>query len=499
MLKNLYHRLTARFAKKQVDENGQEVNLPVEWKDLKQQAFKKSELIARDTIHWVDKSIHYIAMKESRTDDEVLNYSRGPIAFGVWVLIFTFGFFGIWSVTAKLDSAAIARGMVILDDNRKTIQHLEGGIIEEILVKEGQTVKAGDILLKLNTTNTKARLELVQSQLFSARAAEARLTAERDDLTEIPFNEEVLKVAEENPEIKSIVESQRRLFASRQAALKGQVDIFNQRIAQFNDQITGLEAQEKAVRSQLALINEEVAVVKQLLKNGNANRPRLLALQRNAADLGGSQGEYLSLISKARQSITEAELSISNVKNDFLNKTVAELKETQVQLADLEERRRAMKDVMDRTDIIAPQSGIITDLQFHTKGGVIAPGVKIMDIVPQDDKLIIEAHVRPQDIDIVRPELPARVRLTAFKSRNTPLLKGEVVQVSPDRFTDQRTNEAFYKARIMVDEKQLHSLRHVELYPGMPADVLIVTGSRTFMSYLMSPLTDVFINAFREQ
>lgn len=499
MLKAIFNRLTARFAKKQTNDAGQEVNLPVEWKDLTQHAVKKSELIARDAVQWVDKSIHYIAMKDSHTDDEVLNYARGPIAFGVWVLIFTFGFFGIWSVTAKLDSAAIARGMVVLDDNRKTIQHLEGGIIEEIPVKEGQAVKAGDVLLKLNTTNAKARLELVQAQLFSARAAEARLIAERDDLTDIPFNEEVLKAAEENPEIRSIVESQRRLFSARQGALKGQIDIFNQRIAQFGDQITGLEAQEKAVRSQLALINEEVGVVQQLLKNGNANRPRLLALQRNAAELSGNQGEYLSLISKARQSITESQLNISNAKNDFLNKTVAELKETQVQLADLEERRRAMKDVMERTDILAPQSGIVTDLQYHTKGGVIAPGAKIMDIIPQDDKLIIEAHVRPQDIDIVRPELPARVRLTAFKSRNTPLLKGEVIQVSPDRFTDQRTNEAFYKARIMVDQKQLHSLKHVELYPGMPADVLIVTGSRTFMSYLTSPLTDVFVNAFREQ
>lgn len=454
---------------------------------------------ADKSIVQIDHFIQYIGRKDSGTDNEALNIARRPIVFGLWIIIIVLGFFGLWAAIAPLDSAAIARGVVVLNDNKKTIQHLEGGIIDELLVSEGDFVKKGQPLIRLSETAAKARLDLVIGQLLAARAAENRLTAERDSSETITFDKELLEKAKHNVEIKKIVDSQQNLFIARKNAINGQVDILKQRIAQFDDEINGLKAQEASTDNQLGLINEEISIVQQLLAKGNAQKPRLLALQRRGAELEGIKGEYQARIAKAGQAITEAELEITNITTKFINEVVDDLKETQVQLADLEERRRAAQDIMDRIVIIAPRSGIVTDLQFHTTGGVISPGAKILDIVPQDDKLIIEAHVSPTDRDIVHQGLRARVRLTAYKTRRTPILEGKLLSISPDRFVDQATRESYYKARIRINEKQLKSLKDVELQPGMPADVLIVTGTRTMMSYLFSPITDSFRKAFREQ
>lgn len=474
---------------------------PEEWNKVKQGAQALVLAAGSNALVTLDKSIHFISSsKDSKTDNEVLNTARGPLVFGVWVVIILVGFFGLWAVLAPLDSAAVAHGTVVVDTNRKTIQHLEGGIIEEILVKDGQKVQAGQALMRLDDTTAKARLDLIQGQLFSARAAEARLVAERDESDAVVLSDEIRKEAK-RPELAKILDSQLRLFDARRVATKGQIDVLNQQISQLDDEITGLAAQVDSSTNQLAFIEEEIAVVKKLLEKGNANKPRLLALQRQGALLAGNKGEYQARIAQARQEIGRAKLEISNIRSKFLNDVVTELKETQVNIADLEERKRAAKDVLDRTVISASEEGVVTDLQFHTIGGVISAGAKIMDIVPQDEKLTVEARISLQDIDVVHAGLRARVRLTAYKRRETPILEGVVEQVSADKLFDNITRESYYKARVVMDEDMMRHLtnKNIQLYPGMPVDVLIVTGTRTFMAYLISPITDTFVKAFREQ
>lgn len=426
--------------------------------------------------------------------------AREPIRVGVWMILVVFIGFGSWAALAPLNSAAIAQGVVVVDSNRKTIQHLEGGIIEEIMVHEGMQVQAGQPLVRLSETAAKARLDLLQNQYVAAKATQLRLRAERDQQAQFALEPaEFTEVKVDDAEKHEIIETQQRLFEARRLAVNGQIDVLRQRIAQLKEEINGLEAQEESTRSQSRLIAEEVATVKTLVEQKNAKKSRLLELQRTAAALEGKRGEYLAMIARARQTITESELEIINVHNNFLNDVAKQLQEVQVQLGDLKERIRASSDIFDRLVIVAPQSGVVTGLKFHTKGGVVAPGDNLMDIVPQDDKQIIEAKISTQDIDVVRPGLPARVRLTAYKVRNVPPVEGTVKVVSADKFTNERTGESYYLGRIEVDQASLDSMPDVQLYPGMPAEVLIVTGERTLLSYLMSPITNSVNRSFREQ
>lgn len=446
----------------------------------------------------LDRTAEFIAPRDIDPLGSPVNLARKPIQLGVWLIVLIFGVFGIWAAVAPLYSAAVAQGQIVVDTNRKTIQHLEGGIIDEILVKEGEHVAAGQALIRLNATSSSARVNLLNGQYVVAKATEARLIAERDGKDEMVIPKELLDQANDKA-AKETIESQKRLFESRRAAVKGQVDVLGQKIKQSKEEIGGLEAQQQSAASQIKLLDEEISVVQTLLDKGNAVKPRLLALQRQAADLKGKRGEYIALIARARQTITEAEYSIMNQKNDFQNRIAQELKDTQVTLSDLQEKIRASADIMDRVVITSPIEGTVTGLNVHTKGGVITPGEKIMDIVPSNAKLIVEAQVSPSDIDVVHQDLKARVRLTAYKSRNVPLMEGRVLNVSADRFTDPRSGQAYFMARIEIDPESLKKVKNVEPSPGMPADVLIVTGRKTVLSYLLDPISDTFLHAFREQ
>ena len=447
----------------------------------------------------MDRLTHWMAPKDpDGLSDSKIGLARGPIKFGLWTVVVVFGGFGLWSAFAPLESAAVAPGVVIAFSENKTIQHLEGGIVDEILVKEGEEVRAGQPLVKLSATAAKARADLLRAQRDAEVAAEARLMAERDGTDSITFPKELLDIAKESQEVADIIDSQERLFEARRNAVEGQVGVLKQRIEQFRDEIEGLHSQEKSAKQQIALLGEEISVVKQLVAKGNAVRPRLLALQRNQAELEGQRGEYLSLIARAEQSITQAELEIINAQNSYLNDAVTALRETQVHLSTLEEQLRASTDILERVTIAAPYSGRVNHLAVHTVGGVIGPGEAIMEIVPLEDRRIIEARIKPSDIDVVHYGLKARVRLTAYHARNLPPVDGFVIHVSADRTVDQATREAYFLARIEVDEGHLADLPGVELYPGMPTDVLVVTGKRTLLSYLFSPITDVMYKAFRE-
>lgn len=462
---------------------------------------------ARRLIHLLQRTVRGIdrvsnvlvptnrAGTEVDTPDAMI---RPKIVVGMWVIVLVFGVFGLWSVLAPLKSAAIANGQVVLDTNRKTIQHLEGGIIAEIFVREGQMVKEGDPLVRLDETAAKARLDLFKSQSISARATEARLLAARDNKKKITFPADLLKEKDTNPVVAENIDSQRRLFKTQKKNLEGQLAILRQKSEQYKDEIEGLEAQKQSATDQIKLLREEIATVEKLLKAGNAMKPRLLALQRNASALEGQRGEYQSGISRAQQSIAETEISMINLKNEYLNKVVSELKDAQAQIADLDERLRASEDTVSRIIIPAPIGGQVTGLKVHTIGGVIAPGEKIMDIVPKDDKLIVEVMVETQDIDVVHPDQEAMVRLSAYRARYVPLLQGKVTYVSGDSFVDERTGVPYYRTRIEIDYGEMEVLENVKLYPGMPTQALIVTGSRSFMSYLIDPFMLSLNHAFRE-
>lgn len=448
----------------------------------------------------IDRTVKLMTRTDYESGNEVIDVARGPIRFGLWVLFGLFGVFGVWSACAPLQSAAVAPGSIVLDSNKKVIQHLEGGIIADILVKDGDFVEQNQVLIRLDETSAKARFDILVSQVRTLRANEIRLLAERAGRTTVEFNDPWL-ADKSNPEINTILTTQTQLFESRVKALQGQIDVLNQRIKQSGEEIAGLEAQESATRTQISYLNDEIKTVKALVEKGQALRPRLLALQRQSSELTGRQGEYQAMISRARQNITQSEVEILNAKNQARNEVERELRDVQAQLADFSERLKAAEDVKNRLDIVAPQSGLIANLVFHTRGGVIPPGSAVMEIVPKDDKLIVEARVALTDIDVVHADLPARVRLSAFKARRVPVLDGKVITVSADRITDKNTGASYYLARVEIDQDEIdnHLSEKIELYPGMPAEVLIVTGTRTLLDYLFSPFGDSMFHAFREQ
>lgn len=424
--------------------------------------------------------------------------AKMPIRVGLWMIVTVFGAFGLWAAFAPLESAALANGYVVLDSNKKAIQHLEGGIVDEILVKEGSHVEAGQPLIKLNPTATSARLDLFNNQLYSYLAIEARLIAERDEKDVITFPKELLD-KRSMPEVDEIIKNQERQFKTRRDAVRGQINVLKQKIEQSKKEIEGLQAQVTSADDQIKYLKEEIKTVQILLAQGNANKPRLLALQRGLAQLEGQRGENKAMIARAEQTMAETELTINNQQNDFQNKVALELKDTQMQINDLSEKVRASQDVMNRVVINSPVTGIVTGLSVHTIGGVVPPGGKLMDVVPIGDKLIVEAKINPQDIDVVHKGLKASVRLSAFKQRNVPPVTGTVANISPDRFQDERTGISYFVARIEIDQEEIKTLQNVQLSAGMPADVMIVTGARTLLGYILSPISESFHEAFREQ
>mgnify|MGYP002641167018 CR=1 FL=1 len=421
-----------------------------------------------------------------------------PIVIGCIIIALFFGALGGWAALAPLESAAIAPGEVAIDTKRKTIQHLEGGIIGDILVRDGDVVAAGQVLIRLAEIQSRAELELLQGRYVTASAIEARLIAERDGRTDIAFPDWLLDRLVE-PEIIETVSGQVNIFASRRESLNHQTLILGKRIAQFGEEITGLKGQIESENMQLKLIAEESEDVRKLVELGLARRPRLLALEREAAALEGRRSQNLAGIARAKQSISEADLRISELKTAIINEVVQQLSETQAELFDLADRIRASEDKLARTEIRAPIGGTVVNLQVHTPGGVIAPGAPLLDIVPSDDPLVIEARIDPSDIDVVRIGLEAQVRISAFSQRNILPIPGVVNYVSADRLTDERTGAVYYVARIHLEEKDiLAALQGAELQSGMQAEVMIATGSRTALEAIIRPISNSFNRAFRE-
>jgi HlyD family type I secretion membrane fusion protein len=418
---------------------------------------------------------------------------------GTLVIVLFFGGFGAWASLAPLASSAIASGTVRAESNKKTVQHLEGGIIAELLVHEGDKVQAGQVMIRLDTTAAASRHEALRHQRDLLEASKTRLLAEQAHADRVVFPED-LEARRGEPRLQTLLANQEQIFSTRRQSYEGQRDILLKQIEQLNSQIEGLKAQIAAADRQLALVAKEQKTVQGLVQKGLEREPRLLDLQRRGAALQGSRAESRSQIARAEQTIGETQLKILSLDDEQSEKVAAELEKVQADLAKTEEELTAAADVLKRRNIPAPIAGTIMNMKFVTPGGVITPGNPILDIVPSEDRLLIEAQVSPLDIDVVRPGLPAEVRFTAYKSRRTPVLDGRVKQISADRFLDERQGFPYYKALIEVDATEMADMEEpVELYPGMPTEVMIKTGQRTFVEYMVQPIRDSFSRAFHEQ
>ncbi len=423
--------------------------------------------------------------------------TRRVVLAGLAVICLTFGGFFGWAAYAELSSAVIASGTVMVDSNRKAIQHVEGGIVKDILVRNGDAVRGGALLLRLDETRAKASLAILQSKLDQALAAEARLLAERDRAEAIVYPAALLGRREE-PQLAGILRGQDSLFQARLATLAGETEIYEQRIAQVGEQISGYRAQQKSKSTQIDLINEELTGLKTLLAKGFAEKPKVLTLEREAARLGGERGELVADVAAAKTSISEARLQILQLEKDFRERVEQELREVRAEVFDLSERVAASQFVLDHLEVRAPEDGVVVGLQVYASGQVVKAGQTILELVPVDDQLIVEAKIRPFDIDNLTPGQDADVLFTAFPQRTTPRLSGSVVYISADRFEDERSGEAYYLARVFVSDGEAARLGEHKLSPGMPADVMIKTGERTALDYLIQPLRDSIMRAWRE-
>jgi HlyD family secretion protein len=405
---------------------------------------------------------------------------------------------GIWSTFAPLESAAIAFGTVESESSRKTIQHLEGGIIRKIAVAEGDLVHAGQILISLDATRARAEVESLQGQLWDATAREARLLAEQLGAARISFPAAVETLRNENLSVAAVLAGQQSIFETRRQVFQSQTALIREKRLQIEREIDGLKAQQSAAVRRAEIGREEVATVAMLVSKGLERRPRLLSLEREMADIEGRQGDLAAQISRATQVISESQATLLKLESDRQNEIAQALREVQNQIFQLRERLQAAADQLARTDVRAPEDGVVTELRVHTPGGVIGAGAPLLDMVPRQDRLIVTARVRPEDIDVVRTGLSADVQLLPYNQRRVPRLKGTVTHVSADRLVDKRTDAPYYATKIKVDDPRIAEIDGIRIIPGMPTQVFIKTGHGTVALYALRPLLDSFNNAFHE-
>lgn len=409
----------------------------------------------------------------------------GPAAIGFAAAAVFIGGFALWAAVVPLASAALAPGIIVLNSDRKVVQHLEGGLVDEIFVKEGDIVKAGQPLLGLSSIQSRAALEVLNIRYRTTLAERARLIAERDGRDDIVFPAEL---SGSEPHARELRESQTVMFRARLLSVASQTDILNRRIAQLNEEISGLKKAAEAQHIQKRLIATEIRGVSELVDKGLEKLPRLLALQRAAADIDRQIALNRAGIARLEQRIGETLLQIDSLKITLLNEAAEKLREVEQVILDTRERLAASKDVMQRTMLRAPVDGQVMGLQVATVGGVVQPSQPLMSIVPTEEPLVIKARINPTDIDDVHAGLSAQVRLSAFDIRSTPLLEGVVETVSGDVHQDERTGENYYESRVRLSPKELGKIGDQKLLPGMPAEVMIQIAPRTPLTYFIEPL-----------
>ena len=424
---------------------------------------------------------------------------RRHILSGLIVVITLVAGIGGWAAYASISGAVIAQGSIVVESNIKKVQHKEGGIVGEIMVKQGQRVEAADLLLRLDDTLTRANLAILSKQLDELHARKARLQAERDGDDQISFPEELAKRKALEPDIAGALKGESTLFKSRRETMISQKGQLAERIGQLNDEIKGLTAQRNAKAEEKSFINEELSGLDGLFEEGHVTKNRIMALRREASRLEGQRGQFVSSIARAKGQIAETKLQITQLDQNAITEVVRELREVDARVIELSERRIAALDLLKRVEIRAPRAGFVHQLNVHTVGGVVAPGETIMLIVPEADQLVVEARVNPTDIDQVSIGQAAVLRLPAFNQRVTPELNAKVTTISADLSRDEATGLTFYVTRLKLDRDELKKLEGKALVPGMPSEVFIQTGSRTALSYLIKPLSDHLQRTFREE
>src|SRR3954453_23429976 len=406
---------------------------------------------------------------------------------------------GGWAATTELAGAVIAPGSLVVDSNVKKVQHPTGGVVRELRVRDGAEVKAGDILVRLDETVTRANLAVITKSMDELTARQARLKAEQDGREKVSFAPDLIARRAE-PEIAGLLGDEVRLFELRRTARQGQKAQLKERIAQLNEQIQGMVDQVAAKRREIALIGDELKGVRELWSKNLIPVTRVTALERDAARLEGERGSLVSTIAQTKGKMTETELQILQIDQDLRTEVGKDLAEIRAKTSELVEKKVAAEDQLKRIDIRAPQDGTVHQLAVHTVGAVITPnGEPIMLIVPKADALTVEARIQPQDIDQVRIGQRAVLRFSAFNQRTTPELDGEVSLVSADVSKDEKTGASFYTVRIALAPAEIARLNGLKLVPGMPVESFIRTGERTVISYLTKPLQDQIMKAWREK
>jgi len=423
---------------------------------------------------------------------------RRNILAGMTVFVLLAAGVGGWAGTTAVSGALIASGSIVVDSNVKKVQHPTGGVVGELRVREGDRVKAGDIVARLDQTVTRANLAIITKGLDELSARKARLAGERDGLDALIFPDD-FQARENEPDVAQILAAERKLFELRRSARSGQKAQLRQQSAQLLEEIAGLSAQQKAKVAEIALINRELEGVRELYKKNLVQINRLTQLEREATRLDGEQAQLVASVAQAKRKITEIELKIIQIDQDLSSEVAKEMREIDAKIGEFVERRIAAEDQLQRVDIRAPQDGTVFQLSVHTVGGVIGPGETLMLIVPGSDSLMVEARVNPQDIEQLQLHQKTVLRFSAFNLATTPEINGYVSRISADISSDQRTGQSYYTIRISISAEELSRLGEAKLVPGMPVECFIQTGERTVISYLLKPLRDQMMRTFREK
>ncbi len=423
---------------------------------------------------------------------------RGPLKSGGVVGILTVLGLAAWAVLAPIGSATVAPGWIVVESSHQIIQHLEGGIIKEILVHDGSVVKAGDVLLRMDNTRSQAQLKIYQADVDSLEAYEARLLAEQNGSPTLTFPPQLL-ARQNDPEVAGMLASQVHLFQARRAALDGQKSILEQRIAQYKQQIVGFKSLETSKREQARYIKEELDGLVGLLNQGIVTKTQVLTLEREASRLEGERGEHIASIAGAERGIGETQVQSFQIEKERQEEIGKELRTVQDKLTEVRQAMVTASDVGHRVDIVAPVAGTVMSLAYHTVGGVITPGTPIMEILPTDDLMVVDCQISPIDIDAVRINGEVALQVTAVNTRLTPAIYGKLVSISPDRITDQKSGMSYYKGRITITKEQRERLGDLHLHTGMQVGVFIARKEQSVFHLVLKPLFENLSRSIREK
>lgn len=421
-----------------------------------------------------------------------------PLRLGFMALFVLIVGLGGWSAFARIQGAVISSGMVQVEGNRQPVQHTEGGLVGEILVRDGDRVEAGDIVLRFDDKLMRSELAVIEGQLFELLARKSRLVAERDVAEQITFSNELLAAFPEHPEIEGLMAGQRQLFRARLETVDKQTSQLRERIVQTENQIKGIQSQITALATQRDLIAEELEDQQSLLDRGLTQQTKVLALRREEAELEGQLGELEAGVAQSKGQISETELEILRLEADIREEAITRLRDLEYNEIELREKRRSTLEQLARMEVRAPSTGLVYDRQVNTTGAVVRPADVLMYIVPQEQPLVIASRIQTIHRDQVNVGQAATLRFPAFDQRTTPVLNGVVTKVSADAFTDENTGMAYYTAEVLPLEGELQKIDGREIVPGMPVEAYIQTGERTPLNYLLKPLTDYLNRAFRE-